>query len=374
MGKLQKSEPAPAPADTGAALGHGLRGKRVLLVEDNDINQEVAQGILESAGIQLFIANDGEEGVAAIRRSLEEHNLFDAVLMDCHMPVLDGYEATRILRRESAFSDLPIIAMTANAMAGDREKCLAAGMNDHVAKPINCNELFATLERWICGRGNAPEGRPKPDVATEEVSGAPFLDLPGVDVQDALSRIGNDTDFYVRILRKFADGQRNVVQALRAAIQTGDMDRVHYLAHTLKGVTANLGATEVCQAAREVEAQSKVPGVEMEPLLMALHECLGPLLSAIERMDDTSGKKCVVPLNAQPNLDQARHSLDKLASALRVNDPRALEHLQALRPNCSGIPALESLDAVEAALNRLDFAGASAELPQLRAQVEGTAS
>jgi len=121
-----------------------LRGARILLVEDNEVNQEVALALLGSAGIDVSMARNGQEALD-ILASQE----FDAVLMDCQMPVMDGYAATRALRRQPQRQSLPIIAMTANAMVGDRDAALAAGMNDHIAKPINVDEMFATLARWV---------------------------------------------------------------------------------------------------------------------------------------------------------------------------------------------------------------------------------
>jgi len=137
-------EPAPA-ADPRASL----RGARILLVEDNAFNQEVALALLGRAGIEVSLAGNGQEALDMLDRQD-----FDAVLMDCQMPVMDGYAATRALRQQPQRQSLPIIAMTANAMVGDRDAALAAGMNDHIAKPINVSEMFATLARWV-----APESR-----------------------------------------------------------------------------------------------------------------------------------------------------------------------------------------------------------------------
>jgi CheY-like chemotaxis protein len=122
----------------------GLRGARILLVEDNEINQEVALTLLRRAGIDMSLARNGQEAL-----DLLEHEDFDAVLMDCQMPVMDGYAATRALRRQPRLQSLPVIAMTANAMVGDREAALAAGMDDHIAKPIDVEAMFATLARWL---------------------------------------------------------------------------------------------------------------------------------------------------------------------------------------------------------------------------------
>jgi len=121
-----------------------LKGARVLLVEDNEVNCEVAQELLGQAGIVVTIARDGREALQTLERES-----FDGVLMDCQMPSMDGFEATRRVRENPAWKDLPVIAMTANAMVGDREKALAAGMNDHIAKPIDVSHMFATLARWV---------------------------------------------------------------------------------------------------------------------------------------------------------------------------------------------------------------------------------
>jgi len=138
-----------------------LAGARVLLVEDNPINQELARDLLGRAQIVVQVADNGREAIEMLSR---EH--FDAVLMDCQMPVMDGYAATRELRQHAQWRDLPVIAMTANAMVGDREKVLAAGMNDHIAKPINLAEMFATLVRWV--RPAAAAGADAPDMAHTE--------------------------------------------------------------------------------------------------------------------------------------------------------------------------------------------------------------
>ena len=129
----------PPPTDSSL-----LRGARLLLVDDNPINREVAESLLQSAGVTVAVACNGQEALEMLERER-----YDGVLMDCQMPVLDGYEATRRLRRQPQWQDLPVIAMTANAMVGDREKALAAGMNDHIAKPIRVDEMYGTLARWV---------------------------------------------------------------------------------------------------------------------------------------------------------------------------------------------------------------------------------
>jgi CheY-like chemotaxis protein len=132
-------EDMPLPADLAS-----LRGAHLLLVEDNAINREIAESLLHDAGVSVSVACNGQEALEMLERAR-----YDGVLMDCQMPVLDGYEATRRLRQRPQWRDLPVIAMTANALVGDREKALAAGMNDHIVKPIVVDEMYSTLARWV---------------------------------------------------------------------------------------------------------------------------------------------------------------------------------------------------------------------------------
>ncbi len=187
-----------------------LRGARILLVEDNDINRELALELLASAGMVVTLANDGREALEAL---LRDH--FDGVLMDCQMPVMDGYEATRTLRRDPRWHKLPVIAMTANAMAGDRDKVLAAGMNDHIAKPIDVDLMFAILARWI-----APPPPPRKPAIDDQAD--PLAGLPGIDAQvGRASTMGNDK-LYRRLLGMFRDGQHDFDVQFCAARSAGD--------------------------------------------------------------------------------------------------------------------------------------------------------
>ncbi len=161
------------------------------MVEDNEVNQQVAQEILSGAGIKVFLASDGQEAVEAVKK-----NEYDAVLMDVQMPVLDGYEATRVIRSDPRYKELPIIAMTAHAMTGDREKSLEAGMNDHVTKPIDPNQLFATLVKWIqpIERRYEPTSTVKPHAGPEVEVALPEK-LPGIDMASALTRVGGNKNY-----------------------------------------------------------------------------------------------------------------------------------------------------------------------------------
>ncbi|HEY9106410.1 MAG TPA: response regulator, partial [Roseateles sp.] len=234
----------------------GLAGARILLVEDNAINQELACRLLEGAGVAVSIAGDGREALAAL-----DDQRFDAVLMDCQMPVMDGYEATRALRQRPEFQDLPIIAMTANAMAGDREKVLEAGMNDHVAKPFRVEELFTTLARWV--------RRPPPAVPR----------TAGLDAPAALEALNGDAALYRRLLNMFRERETDFEACMREAWQRGDAGTALRRAHDLKSVAGTLGMAPLQQAAAALEAAcGQAAGADIEPLLQSVTGLLKPLL------------------------------------------------------------------------------------------------
>ena len=237
-----------------APEGEGLRGANVLLVEDNEINQQVAREILEGAGLTVNIANNGQEAVDAV--GLDD---YQAVLMDVQMPVMDGYTATRtITPGKGGFDDLPIIAMTANAMAGDREKALAAGMSDHVAKPIDVAQLFKTLRHWIKPgvRGFVPQAAPE---AEGDAPLAPPADelpeaIEGINLQEGLTRVGGNKKLYRKpfdqAARRLRPGPGEIAQLLKS----GETDEAQRLAHSIKGVAGNVGAGGLQEVAGALEA------------------------------------------------------------------------------------------------------------------------
>ncbi|HJN15327.1 MAG TPA: response regulator, partial [Armatimonadota bacterium] len=226
----------------------GLEGARVLLVEDNELNRQVAEQLLSAVGVDVSIAVDGEEAVLAVF-SVE----YDAVLMDIQMPRMDGYEATERIRSDERHADLPIIAMTAHAMAGDREKVLAAGMNDHVAKPFAPEELFATLSRWV----SVVPGDPSRDRAKEDhpaQAAQEYPTLPGINVAAGLAHTGDEWGFYVSVLAKAVAGHRDDAAEIEAAMARSDWQSAERLAHTLKGVAGMIGAEGLQAAATLAEA------------------------------------------------------------------------------------------------------------------------
>jgi CheY-like chemotaxis protein/HPt (histidine-containing phosphotransfer) domain-containing protein len=242
-----------------------LAGTRVLLVEDNSFNQELARDLLGRAQVVVQVANNGREAIEILSR---EH--FDAVLMDCQMPVMDGYAATRELRGHPQWRDLPIIAMTANAMVGDRERVLAAGMNDHIAKPINVSEMFATLARWVRREG-APAGG----------------GFPGIESEVALAEVGGDERLYRRLLGMFRDREASFAARFGAARTARDMVAAARLAHDLKGEAGTLGATAVREAAEALElaCANGSGSADIDALFSAVIERLDPVIAGLRSLE-----------------------------------------------------------------------------------------
>ncbi|MEF7613717.1 response regulator [Aquincola sp. MAHUQ-54] len=244
LGRAESRGQPVARKETTPGERERLRGLRVLLAEDNDINQELALELLHRVGIVTTVAANGDE----VLQRLEEQT-FDGILMDCQMPVTDGYEATRRLRSDPRWQRLPVIAMTANAMTGDRERVLAVGMNDHVAKPIDVDDLYRTLARWL--RPADPPVLPAPPGTA---AGLPPLDaLPGIDLHTGRARTLGNEGLYRRMLRMFGQGQRHVIDEFRAAHDAGDGASAARVVHTLRSTAATIGARGVELAAQALE-------------------------------------------------------------------------------------------------------------------------
>ena len=226
-----------------AHLDHrrALAGAHILLVEDNAFNREVAVDLLSRVGVITTMACDGQEALDMLSRQR-----FDGVLMDCQMPVLDGYAATRAMRQRPELQDVPVIAMTANAMVGDREAVLAAGMNDHIAKPIVVDEMFATLAKWVKPGGSVPGGG-------ESLRVGVMPRIGGIDKHCGLANAGGNEVLYSRILDLFREREADFVQRFHAARAAGDVGAAVRAAHDLKGEAGTLGMNGLLQAATALE-------------------------------------------------------------------------------------------------------------------------
>jgi CheY-like chemotaxis protein len=259
LATLMDYGPAPAPAASIAPaeprISRELKSKfRLLVVEDNLVNQEVALGILERLGYQAGVADNG----ASALQALGEKN-FDLVLMDCQMPEMDGYEATRLIREPATpvrNHSIPIIAMTAHAMPGDREKCLEAGMDDYLTKPIEPLLLDRMIECWLAGR--APQTRaPAAVPAREPQSGPPVFDRDGL-----LERLMGDSYLAQRVIDAFVTTIPSQIAALAQAVSDADAATAGRAAHSIKGAAANAGGQELSEAAKRAEKLGRTGDLE----------------------------------------------------------------------------------------------------------------
>ena len=287
----------------------GIIGSRVLLVEDNEINQQVAKDILESAGLVVNIAEDGREAVDMVNVTD-----FDAVLMDIQMPVMDGYQAVRKIRSRKRFAKLPIIAMTAHAMVGDREKCLDAGMNDHVPKPINPNQLLAILSSWIQpgGREVSQPGIRKIEPTEPGEYAGSLPDMPGISAAEGLAMVGGKKDLYLNILAKFQRDYGGACIQLKKAIDQGGYDKARQLVHTIKGLSGTIGALGLQAAASELErALGEGKTGDVDRFVENFESRLNKVLESIESLPPLVDKS---PASAKPvgQRDELKSLLSKL--------------------------------------------------------------
>ncbi len=299
----QPRQPASSPVERHSS--HERRaGMRILLVEDNAVNQEVALGILENLGYGADVASDGTGALVALSRTP-----YDLVLMDCQLPDLDGYEATRLIRWPATpvlNHQIPIVAMTAHAMAGDREKCLAAGMNDYVAKPVSRDALEQAIERWTTA-GPPPLAPPlapvasapppaasvPPPAAAPPPPAAPVAGTPmEFDAEDLLERLGGDTELARRVLGRFLVDMPAQLAALAQAVQDGNIEVVRMAAHTIKGAAANASGTQLRSLALGIERRchaGELSGAaESLPELAASFERTRSIVEEFCRAEDES--------------------------------------------------------------------------------------
>lgn len=325
-----------------------LRGAHLLLVEDNEINQQVAQELLEKLGITVSIANNGKEAVEAV-----EKELFDGVLMDLQMPVMDGFEATGIIRNDERFKDLPVIAMTANAMAGDRERCLEAGMNDYVTKPVEPKELHDALAKWV--KASNPQNTIVVDDADKSGESPDDILIPeidGIDVEDGLRRVSGNRKLYRNILLKFKESQADAMEQLDRALADDEIELAQRIIHTLKGVAGNLGAKTLFAAAGTCE-KLIIKGRDMDSEKALMQQELERVLGSLKEL--TEAAVTTDQANKEVDLVALEPLLKELEVCLREDDTAAAGIFDTIREQHPGIQSIMDISAINKAISQYDF-------------------
>ena len=338
-----------------------LRGAKLLLVEDNEVNQELALELMVSNGISVQVAGDGQQALDTLAKGD-----FDGILMDCQMPVMDGYTATRKIRLQEKYKDLPILAMTANAMAGDREKVLDAGMNDHIAKPINVNEMFNTMAKWIVPSNPVDN---LSELGSTSGDDTVLPEFPGIDLKSALATTQSNPKLLKKLLIKFRDTEQDFEERFNSACESGDDELQTRLAHTIKGVAGNVGALGVYESAKALEQACKERKEEQEKsqLLGELMAQLAPVLDALSKLGQ--------PANAQASASQAydpeeaRALLQCMQELLEDDDTEAADVLESLEPMLAGTAMHATLGEIVTALDEYDFDEALEATNKLIAQL-----
>ncbi|MBF0421473.1 MAG: PAS domain S-box protein [Magnetococcales bacterium] len=359
LGRTKPATIQPLPSGNYRDFWAVLSGARILLVEDNEINRQVARELLEQANITVLSA---ENGRMALNIVADEY--VDGILMDVQMPVMDGITATREIRKDPRLDVIPIIAMTANAMSGDREECLAAGMQEHISKPVDPAELFSKLARWVVPSRPVPvpspvEFFPRKDHAETQQLPA----IAGIDTQGGLRRMGGNVQGYIQLLERFCGNQRQACNNIETALVNQDHGTALRLAHTLKGVAATIGATRLSELSKLVESalQNEKTGTDITPLLADLAQEASHVMAAIGsalqdlRRDDAL---TVVPEETPEIIAQRRQLLIQAACQLASYDAAVEQTLQLLHEGLISYPMQEWMKILHHHVANYDFEAA----------------
>ncbi|MBW1764441.1 MAG: response regulator [Deltaproteobacteria bacterium] len=335
-----------------------IQGAKILLVEDNEINQQITQEILEKAGLVVEIASNGKEAIEAASRSAP-----DAVLMDIQMPVMDGYETTRVLRNHPDLSDLPIIAVTAHAMSGDKEKCLSAGMDAYLTKPIDPDQLFDILAQLIKSETKSiplmgAEKKPVDDKMAEDI---PWPDMPGIEIESGLSRISNNKTLYKKLLVKFYNINKDITSEIKNSLNDNDFEAAIRMAHTIKGVAGNIGADKLSLIAGKLESNIGNYNIEEQDILLKefeliLNEVLDPIRAF--KKDFEKNRQEMEPDSADistVNVAVLTPMLNKLAKLLEHHDLEAIDRVNAIREQLNSTVYIDQLIQLEDDIEQYDF-------------------
>jgi len=342
------------PGDKGE---HDLQSAHVLLVEDNEINQQLAVELLESSGVIVDVANNGREAMEMLCKA-DVPPSYDMVLMDIQMPEMDGYEATRAIRSDERFLELPIIAMTAHAMVEETQKILESGMRDHITKPIDPKRMFETMEKYYKGKGAIiPAGIRKADVKASVSEALSVPDIPGIDTASGLKRAAGNKKLYLKMLKKFMDNYMDIPGNIYKALLDGDRQLAERLAHTVKGVAGNIGALGVQEIAQELEQSIRKndSASQTEEIRKRFADVLILQIANFrENICDLPEEKQSIPAKAvDPGIIMTL--VTKLEKLLMANDTEAVDYFESVQKDFSAVMSAADYNNFKKSLADYEF-------------------
>lgn len=334
-----------------------LQGAKVLLVEDNLLNQELALELLSSNGIIAVVAENGQE---ALDKLSEEE--FDGVLMDCQMPIMDGYTATRKIREQEQYAELPILAMTANAMAGDKDKVLAAGMNDHIAKPINVSDMFNTMAAWIT------PSEPLEFIENEkpETGQIQFPVFQHINSKAGLATTQNNSALYAKLLKRFVSSYQSHEESFYTELLSEDKEAAARWAHSLKGTAGNIGAQSVQEAAKELEQACKT-NTKIKETYKLVEQELNRVLIELEAFVNQPNN--VTKQGSNIDMASLRGLLEQLNILIEDYDTEASEVGSQVAQILAGTNYVQPANRLVELLDNYDFEQALEQLAELEKQI-----
>ncbi|MEO5377186.1 MAG: response regulator [Magnetococcus sp. DMHC-6] len=346
-------------------IRESMGGRRILVVEDNPINQQVVREILERVGL---VIEEAENGKIALRM-LQTHT-YHAVLMDLQMPQMDGFTATRLIRSDKRFANLPIIAMTAHAMEEDRKKCLAHGMNGHVGKPFDPKELYKTLAQWI--HWTPVEPIPIKESIQVEMASLPN-DMLGFNIKEGITRMAGDAGLYKRMLLRFRSDHVQNLEEIRNALEAGNTPLAERLAHTTKSVAGQLAATRLFESAAALEAGIGHNSPAIQSLMDEFGAALQEVLTSLALLPSEKPKPVAISAK-KVVLDLAKITpvLNKLMVALTEQDSQADTLLVPLREQSQGNEMDKYIENIEKILKKYDYVQAKEILMEMIKKLEIT--
>jgi two-component system, sensor histidine kinase and response regulator len=337
---------------------NSFKGNRILLAEDNEVNQQVAVELLESEGLIVEVAENGQ-----IAYEMVQKNHYDLVLMDLNMPVMDGITATKNIREDLKLENLPIVAMTADAMSGVDHRVREAGMNDYVSKPINVKSFFQTLHKWL-----TPNESNQLQENIDRVNRPESIIIPGLNIDEGLERVGGQWSSYLKILKKFRGNQDSFADDLKIFLDDSKFEDAIRMAHTLKGVTGNLGAMELFELSHALELKLKDENPDLDEIRLQVDEISRSLNQLFRDIDSLNQEENVLDAKSVEDSKDILNKITELESYLQNYDYEANTVFTSLKSSISNTSNLLLLDNLGNKIESYNFDKASEILEKLKSQ------